>query len=349
MQEQAIEALLRSLREQALAAGTDKLGSHQLNAHWSLAYACGQPPQPWEVYRVPVLHLMPATDFYHSHAEEIQATSKPKLTWELLRVHAVDKIALEAGMTEGECKAHAFPGKVQYYEVGTRRWLSVDVPAIRWFDGREVARESFARTKDERRASVNAHLTGLRKRAAEDPSSERLNKLRSYERFVAGQFKVNLRNAEAGKQALREWLTKLDATRDFGKSLFTLLRETENEVRAAHGIAAIGESWVSETELLYRVRQLLPGIEVIAHGQPKWLGRQHLDIWIPEHAVGIEYHGLQHFQSVEFFGGEKALQSVQERDKRKRALCEKNGLRLVEITYDQDVDDATLRVLISKE
>lgn len=127
-----------------------------------------------------------------------------------------------------------------------------------------------------------------------------------------------------------------------------MLREAENGIRAAHGIAAVGEAWVSETELLYRVREFLPGVEVIAHGQPKWLGRQHLDIWIPAHGVGIEYHGLQHFQPVEFFGGDEAFQQVQERDSRKRELCENNGVRLVEIAYDQDIDDLTLRQLVSK-
>jgi hypothetical protein len=79
------------------------------------------------------------------------------------------------------------------------------------------------------------------------------------------------------------------------------------------------------------------------------LGRQHLDIWIPTHGVGIEYHGLQHFQSVEFFGGEEAFRRGQERDQRKRALCEKSGLRLVEVVYDQEISEATLRALISKQ
>ena len=67
----SVETLLHSLRQQALAQGTEKLGSHQLDAHWSLAYACGQPPEAWEIYRVPSLHLMPATDFFTSHPAEI--------------------------------------------------------------------------------------------------------------------------------------------------------------------------------------------------------------------------------------------------------------------------------------
>ena len=343
-----IEALLKLLRQQALAESPPNLGSHQLDAHWSLAYACGQPPEAWELYRVPSLNLMPVTDFFTSHPVDIQQALIPKLSWELLRMHAVEKLAFDAGMTEQECKAHGFPGRVQYYDAASKGWVSVDVPGVRWFDGRELFRETVAQTKDEFRARVDARLAKLRQKAADDPTPKRLDELAGYGRYVAGQFQVNLKQFDAGKETTRGWLAKLDSTRDFAKSLFTLLRETENEVRAARGIAAIGEAWVSETELLYRVRELLPGVEVIAHGQPKCLGRQHLDIWIPAHAVGIEYHGLQHFQSVQFFGGKEAFQRVQERDNRKRTLCEKNGIRLVEITYDQDIDDATLKRLVSK-
>jgi hypothetical protein len=47
-------------------------------------------------------------------------------------------------------------------------------------------------------------------------------------------------------------------------------------------------------------------------------------------------------------GGEEAFRRVQERDNRKRLLCERNGVRLLEIAYDQDIDDSTLRALLSK-
>ncbi len=344
----SIRTLLHSLRQQAFAEGIEKLGTHQLDAHWSLAYACEKPPEPWEMCRVPALHLMPPTDFFTDHQAQIQEALKPKATWELLRLHAVEKLALDAGMTEQECRAHAYPGKVQYYDAGSKRWASVDVPSVRWFDGRDLVRESIARTKEEFRATVDARLAKLGQKARDDPTPKRLDELAAYEKYSKGQFQVNLKKFDGEKKSARAWLAKLDATRDFGKSLFTLLRQTENEVRAARGIAAIGEAWVSETELLYRVRELLPGVEVLPHGQPKWLGRQHLDIWIPAHNIGIEYHGLQHFQPVEFFGGEEAFQRVQERDSRKRSLCERNGVRLVEIIYDQDIDDPTLRALVAR-
>ena len=346
MQNSEKEALLRSLRQQALAEGADKLGYHQLNAHWSLAFACNQPPEPWEMYRAAAVNSMPSTDFFVNHPKEIQQALRPRAAWEFLRVHAVEKIALAAGMSEAERKAHGHPGDVQYYDTNKKGWVSVDVPQVQWFDSRDVFRESVARTKEEFRARVNARLAMLRQRAKEGPIPKRIEELAAYEKYVAGQFLVNLRKFEAEKKATRAWLAKLDTTQDFGKALFTLLRETENEVRKARGIPAVGEAWVSETELLYRVRELLSGVEVIAHGQPKWLGRQHLDIWIPSHSVAIEYHGVQHFQSVEFFGGEEAFLRGQGRDERKRGLCEKHKIRLIEIAYDQEIDDTKLKTLI---
>ena len=63
-------------------------------------------------------------------------------------------------------------------------------------------------------------------------------------------------------------------------------------------------------------------------------------------AVALEYHGIQHFRPVGFFGGEKGFQRAQERDDRKRKLCANNNVRLIEIAYDQDVPDVELAALL---
>jgi hypothetical protein len=298
------------------------------------------------MYRVPFLHLMPSTDFFIKHPNEMQEALKPKATWEFLQRYALPKIALGAGMSEAERKAHGYSGNVQYYDSTINRWLSVNVRRIQWFDGRELLRETVARTKEDFHAVVSQRLAKLRQKAEFDPTPKHLAEVAGYEKYVVGQFQANLRRFDAQKRSARAWLANLDATPDFSKALFTLLREAENEVREARGLSAVGEAWVSETELLYRVRELLPGVDVLAHAQPKWLGRQHLDIWIPSLSVAIEYHGLQHFQSVEFFGGEDAFRRGQELDERKRSLCDKNGIRLVEIAHDQEIDDQALRTLI---
>ena len=60
-----------------------------------------------------------------------------------------------------------------------------------------------------------------------------------------------------------------------------------------------------------------------------WLGRQSLDFYFPDYNVGIECQGVQHFYPVEYFGDDKGFKKILERDKRKKALCEKHGIKLM--------------------
>lgn len=60
-------------------------------------------------------------------------------------------------------------------------------------------------------------------------------------------------------------------------------------------------------------------------------GKSHLslDFYLPEYNVAIECQGRQHFESIDFFGGEKGLKETIERDKIKKELCEKNNIKLL--------------------
>ena len=60
-----------------------------------------------------------------------------------------------------------------------------------------------------------------------------------------------------------------------------------------------------------------------------WLGKQSLDFYLSDYKVGIECQGGQHFFPVERFGGEDGFKQTLERDKRKKALCEKHGVKLL--------------------
>lgn len=114
-------------------------------------------------------------------------------------------------------------------------------------------------------------------------------------------------------------------------------KELEDIIRTSKGLPKIGEGWISETNLFYEVKEALSPIDVIHHGQPKWLGLQHFDIWIPSLNVAIEYQGVQHDKPVEFFGGEKAFESNKERDARKKRLCEANQVKLIEVRKGYDL------------
>lgn len=119
-------------------------------------------------------------------------------------------------------------------------------------------------------------------------------------------------------------------------------RSIENLLRSNKGLPKIGEGWISETTLFYSIKQRINQYEVIQHGSPTWLGRQHLDIWIPELKIGIEYQGAQHDKPVEFFGGQKAFDENLKRDARKRQLCKENGVKLIEVREGYSIEDIML-------
>jgi hypothetical protein len=117
-----------------------------------------------------------------------------------------------------------------------------------------------------------------------------------------------------------------------------LLREAENIYRNLIGAKHVGESWISETELYYLIKSKLSNYKVIHHGRPVFLGRQHLDIWIPKLNIGIEFHGAQHDRPIAFFGGEQTYLENQKRDERKRNLCNQNGVKLIEVREGYNID-----------
>ena len=57
-----------------------------------------------------------------------------------------------------------------------------------------------------------------------------------------------------------------------------------------------------------------------------WLGKQSLDFYIPKYKVAIECQGRQHFG---LGGWHEPFEVIQERDERKRRLCQENGIRLL--------------------
>lgn len=126
-----------------------------------------------------------------------------------------------------------------------------------------------------------------------------------------------------------------------------LLREAENEYRTVIGAKKIGEGWISETELFYRIKSFFIDLEVIHHGKPEWLGRQHFDIWIPELNIAIEYQGNQHFLPIAYFGGEESFKRNVERDNIKKQKCKLNNCKLLEVKPGYNLSELISEIKIS--
>ncbi len=114
-------------------------------------------------------------------------------------------------------------------------------------------------------------------------------------------------------------------------------RNAEDEIRGLLGISQITSKWISEIELLKIVREIFPDIKVIPQASPDWLGLQQFDIFIPEMQLAIEYQGRQHYEPVDFFGGEEGFLRTQERDKKKARLCSENGIQLVYFRFNEEL------------
>lgn len=69
---------------------------------------------------------------------------------------------------------------------------------------------------------------------------------------------------------------------------------------------------------------------------------------MPSIKVGFEYQGQQHYESVEFFGGQAALEHRMENDALKMKKCKQNGVVLVEWIYTEQINSAILRDKLSK-
>lgn len=115
-----------------------------------------------------------------------------------------------------------------------------------------------------------------------------------------------------------------------------ILKQAEDLYRNAIGMPKIGEGWISETELYYKISDYFKDDKVINHASPIWLGRQHLDIYFPKFNIGIEYQGAQHYEPIDFFGGQEAFEKTVERDNRKKELCEKHNCHLIYVEKGYD-------------
>jgi hypothetical protein len=93
--------------------------------------------------------------------------------------------------------------------------------------------------------------------------------------------------------------------------------------------------WKGETRLAQLVRSVFP--DTCRQYSAQWLGRQHLDVYVPSRRVGFEYQGEQHYSPVPYFKGQEGYKRTKERDARKKEACRQAGVALIEWKYDEPI------------
>lgn len=108
----------------------------------------------------------------------------------------------------------------------------------------------------------------------------------------------------------------------------------------------IKSRWLNEFNLYLLIKKIYKDAEY--QYRSTWLGRQSLDIYIPSLNIGIEYQGKQHYESVEFFGGEEGLEERIKLDEKKKKLCKDNKVTLLEWPYTLDVSSDNVKKFIEE-
>ena len=108
--------------------------------------------------------------------------------------------------------------------------------------------------------------------------------------------------------------------------------QTPNQHLRGNGCRLCRESHL-EREM--RVALSENNIKFIVGHHFKWLGRQHIDFYLPDYDIGIECQGEQHFVKANRFNTKRTLEEIIERDTTKNRLCNENNVTILYYTNDK--------------
>jgi very-short-patch-repair endonuclease len=71
----------------------------------------------------------------------------------------------------------------------------------------------------------------------------------------------------------------------------------------------------------------------------KYISKLSFDFYLPKHNLCIEYNGRQHYEPIDYFGGEKTFELQKKRDESKEKFCKENKIELLIIKYDELIEN----------
>ena len=127
-----------------------------------------------------------------------------------------------------------------------------------------------------------------------------------------------------------------------GAAILTKYENNEFTNIEWHEYGRFESKWKSEA-LVFELCQKIYGTDnVIFQYSPSFLGQMSYDVFIISKNTAIEYQGKQHFEPVEFFGGQEHFEKQIVRDKLKKELSAKYKIKLVYIDYKETICEQTI-------
>ena len=179
----------------------------------------------------------------------------------------------------------------------------------------------FLKSKNPLKAYPEEHYKKFFISKGSHKAEDRYNFYKSIDKDQKRQYKFNILENGAFPHLIEKSIL------DYLRNTFI---ESENIFRVENGISKIGEGsrWKTEKELFDLIKTEFSDLNVVYQASPDWLGRQSFDVYIPEKNIALEYQGQQHYEPIDFFGGDEGLKKTKERDFKKQSLSKENDCLL---------------------
>ena len=118
------------------------------------------------------------------------------------------------------------------------------------------------------------------------------------------------------------------------KILICILRQDNGHNLCKQELGCPTARWKGENQLFDIIKTIYPDEFIMRNYRPDWLTGLELDIFLPSRKLAFEYQGIQHFKPIRFWGGQEQLFHQQKNDKRKRAICQSQGIVLITINHN---------------
>lgn len=149
-----------------------------------------------------------------------------------------------------------------------------------------------------------------------------------------------------------DYFREKDDAHKFARELLLRIIKGEFKDINRYSYSRPRQKWVTE-ELVYKlVKKIYKNRTVIHQYRPYWLrtpngGQMSYDIYIPVIKTAIEYQGQQHFEPVDFFGGNDNFRKTVERDRIKKEISKEQGINLIYINYWENVTEELIKQKIN--